>query len=73
MLWPLIACRRTSAAGSHAVQTDEEDVLLDGDTLWEENRQEDALPAKPAADSMPTTNSVLKLSKCLHAYGQLMR
>jgi hypothetical protein len=69
----LLFCRRTSAAGSHAVQTDDEDALLDGDALWEEDRQDDASPSHAAADSIPTTHSSLKLAKCLHAYGQLMR
>lgn len=70
-------CRRTSAAGSHALLTDEEDLLLDGDALWQDDREHssspEGSPSRGAADSMHMTNSALKLTKCLHAYGQLMR
>ena len=79
----LVAChedachrRRTSAAGSHAVLTDEEDALLDGDALWQDDRPDvprrEGSPGRRAG-AVPVTNSALKLTKCLHAYGQLMR
>ncbi|EIE20688.1 hypothetical protein COCSUDRAFT_57256 [Coccomyxa subellipsoidea C-169] len=68
---------RTSAATTHAVLSDdEEDELLSGDSLWEDDRQ----TAKEAGNadgqqlgSMPMTNSALKLAKWMQVYGELLR
>ncbi|KAK9901648.1 hypothetical protein WJX75_006561 [Coccomyxa subellipsoidea] len=79
-IWSNATSRRTSAATTHAVLSDdEEDELLSGDSLWEDDReaakaeQEASSAEKQPSGGMPLTNSALKLVKWMQVYGELLR